>query len=156
MSDWYSQAAEKLRKQEVAQQPIAAHARRDQSILEQQAYRLWKQLRQWLQAEVKQLNERIGREVLTANVASNQMLDISVNLETCQRDATVMFEEGAHCVSYTATDHFTGDDVRSEAWVIKVTPQNTLAFATPGGSNGAYPPIESVSSRILNGLMGWN
>jgi hypothetical protein len=70
MADWYTEAAEKVRRQESAKQPTVDRARQERIRLEQEGKRLWKQLRQWLQTEVKQFNERIGREVLVATVRS--------------------------------------------------------------------------------------
>ena len=156
MADWYTEAAERLRRQECAKQIIRDHARQETILLEQEGQRLWKQLRQWLQAEVKQLNERLGREVLTATVTCRQELDIHAKLENLERDDSVVFEEATHSVSYIANNRSTLGEVKSEAWQIKLMPQETVAFCKPNSPNGACQPIEKVSSIILNGLMGWN
>jgi hypothetical protein len=79
-----------------------------------------------------------------------------VKLENGERDASVIFEEATCSVSYTANNHSTLGEVKSEAWQIKVTPQNKVAFCGPSSRNGLYQPLEMVSSAILNGLMGWN
>jgi hypothetical protein len=151
MEDWSSRAAEKLDRERQTDQQKEERAAQKRRVKEEQGPGLWVRVRQGLQAQIKNLNGREGREVLVAPETSPNKLTIFARLDSGQREMTATFGND-FSIEYQAkatAEQFTDNMGK---FTMYVTGDSGLILRNTGGTERS---VDNTVEQMLDALMGW-
>jgi hypothetical protein len=144
--DWAKKAAERLQAEEKSASQKAERSSQLFKLKQTEGPKLWSELCQWLQEQIKQMNDNLGHEVLVAPLTSNEKLDIFRNRDSGKPlELHIAFDPDAgvlHYKTYNTDAHIQ----------TAVTEKNEVVFM---GSHGLLVDVATVGSMMLNNLMGW-
>lgn len=152
--DWASKAVGRFKQEQGVEQQKEERAAQKCRILEEQGSSVWTHVRQLLQAEIADFNQKVGKEVLIAPVTNNQKLVIFAKTDSGQRELQVIFDSQSYSISGRAgASPQTNQAIDYEqTFQMAVSTANTISFPLSGGFEQSP---QYIVDTMLNRLMGW-
>jgi len=150
MSDWASKAVDKFADEQNAEESREHRAAQKRTILEEQGPMVWAEIRQLLQGEIKDFNQRAGKEILAAPLAASEKLTVFLKADY-QREMTASMSKD-YSVAYSAKGAPSECPDHMGKFTMVVNKENTVDLIGPGGQQKSN---QDVTGIMLDALMAW-